>query len=265
MTNRLELNWKLDGFVDEQRYYCSLSTINTSSPPPPKVILSGDARSYVDTDISTGNSYHIVVSSVRNGIEKFSAEVVKSTNIYYENNFKSLEGLDVYATAPYVFEVDAVNGGLTFGATTAKSVVIRLTNCPDMLNFTAEFDMTFTRVATDSTSLLFASRTTFWSDIVGNLGYLFGVGRIYSYLIKGSNSATNTETLIRRKNLATGQGEKCRIKIISNGNYHEMYKNGILIDSTTDSLHQAYGGFGFRFWTAGNATVKIENLVIAPI
>lgn len=27
MTNRLEINWKLDGDIDEQRYYCSETPI----------------------------------------------------------------------------------------------------------------------------------------------------------------------------------------------------------------------------------------------
>ncbi|RLL31774.1 hypothetical protein D9K80_14640, partial [Acinetobacter cumulans] len=37
-TNRLELNWKLDGFVDEQRYYCSETAIDPLNLPPHKAI-----------------------------------------------------------------------------------------------------------------------------------------------------------------------------------------------------------------------------------
>lgn len=44
MTNRLELNWSLDGFVDEQRYYCSETPIDSENLPAPKVILDGEAR-----------------------------------------------------------------------------------------------------------------------------------------------------------------------------------------------------------------------------
>ena len=36
MTNRLELNWELDGVVDEQRYYCSETPIDPLNLPVPK-------------------------------------------------------------------------------------------------------------------------------------------------------------------------------------------------------------------------------------
>ena len=83
MTNRLELNWKLDGFVDEQRYYCSETSIDPENLPAPKAILAGDVRSYVDVDIAVGKTYYICVSSVKNGIEKFSSNVVISAGDKY--------------------------------------------------------------------------------------------------------------------------------------------------------------------------------------
>lgn len=79
MTNRLELNWKLDGFVDEQRYYCSEAPINLESPPTPKAILANDVRSYIDSEIESGKTYHVCVSSVKNGAEKLSSETTVST------------------------------------------------------------------------------------------------------------------------------------------------------------------------------------------
>lgn len=75
MTNRLELNWKLDGFVDEQRYYCSETPIDPENPPAPKVILAGDIRTYTDTDIVSGKTYYVRVGSVKGSIEKVSQEV----------------------------------------------------------------------------------------------------------------------------------------------------------------------------------------------
>lgn len=72
MTNRLELNWKLDGFVDEQRYYCSETAIDLENLPAAKVILAGDLRTYTDIDVEVGKTYYVAVSSVKNGIEKFS-------------------------------------------------------------------------------------------------------------------------------------------------------------------------------------------------
>lgn len=75
MTNRLELNWKLDGFVDEQRYYCSETPINPESMPTPKAILASDVRTYVDTDIVAGKTYFVRIGSVKNEIEKISDEL----------------------------------------------------------------------------------------------------------------------------------------------------------------------------------------------
>jgi hypothetical protein len=75
MTNRLELNWSLDGIVDEQRYYCSETPIDSENLPVPKAILDGEARSYIDTDVEVGKTYYVRVGSVKNVIEKISDEV----------------------------------------------------------------------------------------------------------------------------------------------------------------------------------------------
>ena len=76
MTNRLELDWKLDGFVDEQRYYCSETPIDPQNLPLPKAVLGGDVRNYADLAIEKGRKYYLVVSSVKNGVEKLS-EIVE--------------------------------------------------------------------------------------------------------------------------------------------------------------------------------------------
>lgn len=75
-TNRLELNWKLDGFVDEQRYYCSEVPINPENLPVPRAILAGDVRTYIDTAIEVGKTYYVAVGAVKNGVEKLSEEII---------------------------------------------------------------------------------------------------------------------------------------------------------------------------------------------
>lgn len=75
MTNRLELSWDVDGFIDEQHYYCSTSPMDAESLPAPKVILANDVRSYIDTDIIEGQLYYVRVGSVKNGIVKVSNEI----------------------------------------------------------------------------------------------------------------------------------------------------------------------------------------------
>ena len=76
MTNRLEIKWKLDGFVDEQRYYCSETPIDVNNLPVPKAIIAGDARTYTDTAIEVGKTSYVAVSSVKGSIEKVS-QVIK--------------------------------------------------------------------------------------------------------------------------------------------------------------------------------------------
>ena len=80
-ANRLELNWKLDGFVDEQRYYCSETQIDPENLPAPKAVLVNDVRSYVDAAIEIDKTYYVCVGSVKNGVEKLSEIAVKSTNL----------------------------------------------------------------------------------------------------------------------------------------------------------------------------------------
>lgn len=87
MTNRLELNWELDGVIDEQHYYCSTSPMNVESLPVPKVILANDVRSYIDTDIIEGQLYYVRVGSAKNGVVKLSNEISISTEVdqYWSN------------------------------------------------------------------------------------------------------------------------------------------------------------------------------------
>ena len=82
MTNRLELNWELDGVVDEQRYYCSEAPIDPNNLLVAKAILAGDVRTYVDTDIDVGKTYYARIGSVKNGVEKVSSQVIADTVDY---------------------------------------------------------------------------------------------------------------------------------------------------------------------------------------
>lgn len=77
MTNRLELNWKLDGFVDEQRYYYSETMIDLENLPMPKAVLPSDVRTYIDTTIEIGKTYYVCVGSVRGSTEKLSQFIKK--------------------------------------------------------------------------------------------------------------------------------------------------------------------------------------------
>lgn len=92
MTNRLELNWKLDGFVDEQRYYCSETPIDTENLPVPKAVFAGDVRTYVDNVVEASKTYFVSVGSVKSSIEKLSKVVAVDT-------ISSLNELLIFADA----------------------------------------------------------------------------------------------------------------------------------------------------------------------
>lgn len=74
MTNRLEINWKLDGFASEQRYYRSESPMDVNSMPSPHEILSGSARSHIDQSGELGKNYYVRIGAFKNGVEKLSDE-----------------------------------------------------------------------------------------------------------------------------------------------------------------------------------------------
>lgn len=160
MTNRIELNWKLDGAVDEQRYYCSETPINVNSLPAPKVVLAGDIRSYVDAAVEFGKTYYVAVGSVKNSIEKLSPQVRVSTSRLTKSikalfsasekggayNFQDLSTLwqDVEATIPitavdqFIARADDIsgNGNHLIQANAAKRPQLK----QDAVGFYAWFD-----------------------------------------------------------------------------------------------------------------------------
>lgn len=92
MTNRLELNWQLDGFVDEQRYYCSETPIDPLTLLVPKAVLAGDVRTYVDTDIEVNKTYYVRIGSVKNEIEKLSDEKIITSSLFNIVTLLKFEG-----------------------------------------------------------------------------------------------------------------------------------------------------------------------------
>lgn len=75
MTDRLEINWKLDGFVDEQRYYCSETPIDVNNLPEPKATIFNNLKSYTDYDVILGKHYYIRLGALKNGVQKISEQV----------------------------------------------------------------------------------------------------------------------------------------------------------------------------------------------
>ena len=105
MTDRLELNWELDGVVDEQRYYCSETPIDSENLPVPKAILDDQARSYIDTDVEVGKTYYVRVSSVRNGVEKLSLEAMVNSGDNYFSNVVMISNMSAAVSGSLINDV----------------------------------------------------------------------------------------------------------------------------------------------------------------
>lgn len=105
MTNRLELNWDLDGFADEQRYYCSETPIDPLNLPVPKAVLAGDERTYIDTDIEVSKTYYVRVSSVRNGVEKLSLESIVDVRDKYFSNVVMISNMSAAVSGSLINDV----------------------------------------------------------------------------------------------------------------------------------------------------------------
>jgi hypothetical protein len=151
MTNRLELNWKLDGFVDEQRYYCSEMPIDINNLPNPKAILANDIRSYADTDINAEKTYYVCVSSVRNNVEKVSDIHVITPKTYHVWLEFSASGIVKKGTSSVQFN----NSGCSFEQMSDGTYAARFQNSNTYLYSSAgdaivgdfELEMVYTPLA----------------------------------------------------------------------------------------------------------------------
>ena len=132
MTNRFELNWKLDGFVDEQRYYCSETPIDIENLPVPKAVLAGDARTYIDTDIEVNKTYYVRVGSVRAGIEKLSAEIFVTADAYvthvisllhFDDNLTDEKGILTYMGVDSITYNSNAKFGKSLGLSDRKGLI----------------------------------------------------------------------------------------------------------------------------------------------
>lgn len=170
-ANRLELNWSLDGFVDEQRYYCSETPIDANNLPLPKAILSGDVRSHIDTSIDYGKTYYLQLSSVKNSLEKLSTAVEKYTGTgdkYWDKvavlmHFNSSSGSttsfyeekhQVFLPrlgSTYIENGGRFNQGVFFGRSGARAVQIPASYYAlKNKNFTIEISVKFTQLSANS-------------------------------------------------------------------------------------------------------------------
>ena len=155
MTNRIELNWNLEGLVDEQRYYCSETPIDPKNLPAPKAVLPGDVRTYVDTDIDVGKTYYVRIGSVKNVVEKLSAEQsIYASNIDLNYKVKLLIRNNSLIDNGYSQLGWTENGAITYNANNEISfddnAYLRSVNIFEFnANWKIEFDFPDTKLKSD--------------------------------------------------------------------------------------------------------------------
>ena len=143
-TNRLELNWSLDGLVDEQRYYCSEIPIDPDNLPEPKAILDAMVRSYMDTDVLENQTYYIRIGSIKNGNEKLSDESqVNTLAINYTAKYPLIiDAKDVITNEQFtLFNSSISNDGVYFNGESSSYATKSDTPATTLGNadFTIEF------------------------------------------------------------------------------------------------------------------------------
>ena len=232
MTNRLELNWNLDGFVDEQRYYCSETPIDPENLPVPKAVLASDVRTYIDTDIEIGKTYYVCVGSIKAGTEKLSSHVsVNTTNpwqqtvllMHFNNNLidSSLKNHAVIGSPIYkigIFDNDIVING-------AAEMVLQIDNAIDF-SFAENQDFTIEFFASINSAVTGAYKSPLgnWSSNVGWCVFFTPSGLQFSF---------NNKYIAASR--AISIGTFYYITVERYNNVISLYCDGMLLGSVTAS------------------------------
>ena len=89
ITNDINVSWTARGDYDYMNYYRSTSPLDVDNMPPP--IARTNNTFYVDNGMEADTTYYIIVSTVLNGIEKFSEQRINfysamflEANVYQE-------------------------------------------------------------------------------------------------------------------------------------------------------------------------------------
>ncbi len=221
---------------------------------------------YVDSDVVEGLTYYYKIRVWRGAESFISSELKVIAVIKYVNDFTSMDGLEVFGldtTGVYI----ASGGGLIIGASSSQSLIVKFQQAPEFKNFEAEFDLTYLS-ASAYTTVLFAYRSHFWSNDAGKLAYILGANHRFVYPIRGANSSTSSSETTMLGNVEQSSivvGTKASIRIRVQDGQHQIFINDVHKGTLTDNVHADEGGFGFRMWTDGSNSAKVENLVISPL
>lgn len=243
MTNRLELNWSLDGFVDEQRYYCSETPIDTENLPTAKAVLAGDVRTYVDTDIEIGKTYYVAVGSVKNGVEKLSGIVkAKAANVVFYAPF-AIDLLDHSKNNTVINNINGVSiintteftGGCARCAG-SQYLTSQIPINPAVDDFTLEFEFVANYAS------IFNGIITMHGQAGGDWAYMCLTGTSLFMSVDHTKGWNLFSELI----LPIVENQKHKFKLIKIGQLYSVYFDNVLITSKTNTAaYNLRGGVTF--------------------
>lgn len=243
MTNRLELSWKLDGFVDEQHYYCSETPIDPENLPEPKAVLAGDERIYVDTDIVANQQYFIRVSSVKNGTEKVGEQIIIDAKDYskYTAYFRLIDFTDKKGgeslTAAGNAKIDNLAAYFDGSGDWLQRPDVSATTFGTG-NLTVECEFKCERIGTHTSDQVLVD-----NFINTQGGWQLGLkseGKAFLYL-----NYPNGNVIVSAASYSDGNWHK--LKWTRNGNLNTLYVDGISVGTYTDQRNFAqrnYVGIG---------------------
>ena len=226
--------WKLDGFVDEQRYYRSETPIDIENLPPPTAILSASAREYEDT-VLPKKAYYVAFSSLRNNVEKISE--IRYLGDKYWNNvvfYCRLNGnttdLSNYAHTPITIGSDVSYSatGARFGQ--ALFVDNNINQCitypSTNFGFAANEDFTI-----EAWTYCTSKPTGFWYSAFGS--WVNGTGWCLFYTPQGI--AFNFRNIGLSANIAYSTSQLHAIAVTRKDSIIRLFFNGNIVATMTDN------------------------------
>lgn len=145
---------------------------------------------------------------------------------------------------------------LSSGANLAADVRSRLDFAGLWQDFVAEVDVQIPSVSNVAQSGL-VYRCTGWQNANDTYAYVVAVSQTQISLGHGTNSSSGsgTFTLITQQSVSLTSNSIHRLKVVVNGNAHQVYLDGVLLLSATDATYPNAGYLGLRSYNPTNSTL----------
>ena len=163
----------------------------------------------------------------------------------------SIANQTLYFGAPAIQQV--VSKSMYMSVNTGADVRSRLDFAGQWQNFTAEVDLLITNT-TDQYAVVY--RTTGWSNTPNTFAYNLSISYANMQLGYGTNGGANSFTQISLVTFANALSTNTwhHLKVVVNGNNHQIFLDNILYINVNDSTYTAAGYIGLRYLNGSGAT-----------